>query len=399
MNNSWSQVSLGDLLNRVKDEVDILEDVTYKQVTIRLWNKGVILRSSLPGSEIKTKRQFKIRRGQLVLSRIDVRNGAIGLVPQDLDGAIVSNDFWTYNIDLNRLDSKFLAICVTTPSFLDKANRTSSGTTNRIRAEEEAFLRIEIPLPPLLEQQRIVAMIEQLAAKIREAQKWKQQSIDEADALLNAALARILSENSNNSDWEFGNLSLFAEINPSRQGKINLGSADLVSFVPMRAVDDVTGTIQQPESRQFIEVSKGYTWFVDGDVIFARITPCMENGKAALAQNLKNGAGFGSTEFHVIRPIAKVMAKWLHRIIRSESFRNDAATHFKGTAGQQRVPQSFLERKVIAVPPIDEQRRIVAYLDSLQAKVDRLKALQAQTAAELEALLPSVLDKAFKGEL
>jgi type I restriction enzyme S subunit len=151
--------------------------------------------------------------------------------------------------------------------------------------------------------------------------------------------------------------------------------------------------------RTFAEVAKGYTWFLDGDVIFARITPCMQNGKAALAKNLMNAVGFGSTEFHVIRPSSKVTGEWLHALVRHKSFRDDAAAHFKGTAGQQRVPQSFLEQRVIPVPPISEQRRIVVYLDDLQAKVDALKKLQTETAAELDAMLPSILDKAFKGEL
>jgi type I restriction enzyme S subunit len=85
--------------------------------------------------------------------------------------------------------------------------------------------------------------------------------------------------------------------------------------------------------------------------------------------------------------------------MRHKDFRKDAEMHFKGTAGQQRVLQSFLQQKVIPVPPLPEQRRIVAYLDVLQAKVDALRRLQAETSAELDALLPAVLDKAFKGEL
>ena len=113
----------------------------------------------------------------------------------------------------------------------------------------------------------------------------------------------------------------------------------------MSALDDVTGTIAHPQPRPYQEVSKGYTWFMDGDVIFARITPCMENGKSALAKKLFNGVGFGSTEFHVIRPGNKILGEWIHFLTRSKEFRNDAASRFKGTAGQQRVPQSFLEKK------------------------------------------------------
>jgi len=122
----------------------------------------------------------------------------------------------------------------------------------------------------------------------------------------------------------------------------------------------------------------------------------MENGKSAIARNLLNGAGFGSTEFHVIRPGNKILAEWIYLLTRSKEFRNDAADHFKGAAGQQRVPQSFLNNMVIPIPPLEEQRRLVAYLDGLQPQVSALRGLQCESARELTALLPSVLDRAFR---
>ena len=134
-------------------------------------------------------------------------------------------------------------------------------------------------------------------------------------------------------------------------------------------------------------------------MIFARITPCMQNGKAAIARNLVSGNGFGSTEFHVIRPGPKLLAEWFHSLVRHKAFREDATKTFKGTAGQQRVPQSFLDQRVIAVPPLAEQRQIIGEIDALRGKVDELKRTQAETVAELNSFLPSILDKAFKGEL
>jgi len=89
---------------------------------------------------------------------------------------------------------------------------------------------------------------------------------------------------------------------------------------------------------------------------------------------------------------------WLHCLVRHKDFRDDAAKHFKGTAGQQRVPQSFLEQKVIAIPPLNEQDRIVAHLSQLELRINEVQFLQAETTVELDALLPSILDRAFKGE-
>ena len=166
------------MLTRVKEEITLGDDSTYKEVTVRLWNKGVILRDEKQGSEIKTNR-CRVRAGQLILSRIDVRNGAIGIVPPELDGAVVSGEFWAYDVHKDQLDPKFLALYVSTPVFLDAANRTSSGTTHRIRAEEETFLNIEIPIPPLREQQGIVAHIEELARRVDEARGLRRAGVEE----------------------------------------------------------------------------------------------------------------------------------------------------------------------------------------------------------------------------
>ncbi|CAG0962926.1 hypothetical protein METP2_00911 [Methanosarcinales archaeon] len=125
----------------------------------------------------------------------------------------------------------------------------------------------------------------------------------------------------------------------------------------------------------------------------------MQNGKIAIADGLANSIGFGSTEFHVLRPGPKIIGRWLYILMRHKDFRKDAEDPFQRDAGQQRVPQSFLHQKVIPIPPLPEQLRIVAYLEELQAKVDALRRFQAEIGAELDALLPAVLDRAFKGEL
>jgi type I restriction enzyme S subunit len=283
----------------------------------------------------------------------------------------------------------------------DDIVRISSGQTNvsRLRLKEQDFLRMGIPLPPLSEQQRIVARVDALARRVEEARGLRLAAVDEAEAVMGAAFKRILDEGIRRPDWNSGKIPQFAEVNPTSRNKIRLAPTAQISFVPMAAVDEITGTIAHPEPREFAEATKGHTVFLNGDVIFARITPCMQNGKSALAQNLLNGVGCGSTEFHVLRPKSGVLGEWLHALVRHKDFRDDAAAHFKGTAGQQRVPQSFLEQKIIPVPPLPEQCRIVAYLDGLQAKVDELRRLQTATQKELDALMPSILAKAFTGEL
>lgn len=182
-------------------------------------------------------------------------------------------------------------------------------------------------------------------------------------------------------------------VNP-RAGKIPIADEEmLVSFVPMAAVDERIGAITAHENRVLSGVSKGFTAFQNGDVLFAKITPCMENGKAALACGLTNGIGRGSTEFHVIRPGSRILGEYIYHFVRQPLFREHAKRHFTGTAGQQRVPKSFLENALIPLPPLEEQRRIVDILNRA-SRIERLHLRAADAAATLSAsLMDSLLNR------
>ncbi|WP_427500959.1 restriction endonuclease subunit S [Methylomonas sp. MED-D] len=140
-----------------------------------------------------------------------------------------------------------------------------------------------------------------------------------------------------------------------------------ITFIPMSAVDEVAGVIARPEIRNYSEVAKGYTSFKEGDVLFAKVTPCMENGKAAIVGPLLNAIGFGSTEFHVLRPIDGVLPEYLFHFIRQPLFRKYAASSFVGTGGLQRVPPDFLARLKLPLPTLVEQKRIVEILKQANA--------------------------------
>ena len=154
---------------------------------------------------------------------------------------------------------------------------------------------------------------------------------------------------------------------------------------------DVWGVIGHCEARPLAQVSKGYTAFENGDVLFAKITPCMENGKAALARNLTNGVGRGSTEFYILRPGHRVLGKYIYHFVRRTRFREEAKRNFTGTAGQQRVPKSFMESVSVSLPPLGEQRRIVQILNRA-AKIERLRK---QAADQLRDFIPALFIKMF----
>lgn len=167
------------------------------------------------------------------------------------------------------------------------------------------------------------------------------------------------------------------------------------TFVPMRAVDGVSGTITCPEVRPLGELKKGFTPFLSGDVLFAKITPCMENGKLAVARSLTNDLGFGSTEFHIIRPGPSVLSEWLWYFMRQSSIRDEARRHFRGSAGQQRVPSDFLRQLKIPVPPIEEQLRILRRIDNYVESIDEIRSLNEQATLETSGLLSSSLAHTF----
>ena len=164
-----------------------------------------------------------------------------------------------------------------------------------------------------------------------------------------------------------------------------------VSFVPMAAVDEESGEITVREERSIAEVSKGYTAFRDGDVLFAKITPCMENGKVAVARNLTNGMGRGSTEFYVLRPSERVLGEYVYYFVRQPKFRAQAKRNFTGTAGQQRVPRSFIENALIPLPPLDEQRRVVGILN----RAARIERLRKQAQERLREFIPALFVMMF----
>ena len=172
-----------------------------------------------------------------------------------------------------------------------------------------------------------------------------------------------------------------------------------VTFLPMAAVDAINGRIGKPQVRPLAKVRKGFTPFKNGDVLFAKITPSMENGKAAIAEGLTNGLGFGSTEFHAISLNSDVLQKWIFYFIRQHSFRMEAKASFRGTAGQLRVPKQFLEEHDIPLPSLPEQERIVAKIEELFTQLEAGVAELQQAKAQLQRYRQAVLKSAVEGEL
>ncbi|OGE96027.1 MAG: hypothetical protein A3E98_03100 [Candidatus Doudnabacteria bacterium RIFCSPHIGHO2_12_FULL_48_11] len=313
-------------------------------------------------------------------------------------GKILTGKSGAYNVAIIKTIPKKDKILSEYLNFFLHTNYVQDWFTSRSRSAQAGFTKeelgsLDIATPDLAEQKKVVKKIEGLFAKIEEAQKLREESKKESSNLLQSALNEVFSHTKNQKA-----LSEVSEINPKNDTK-NLPDNSEVSFIPMRYVDDIDGAVTQKDVKKLSEVRKGFTNFKNGDVIFAKITPCMENGKVALVKDLTNGIGFGSTEFHVIRSKGQVLPELIYYYLRRQVYRDEAEQRMTGSAGQKRVPKDFLEKSMFPVFSLPEQKKIVARLDLLSTKIHELQKLQSETEKDLKDLKQSILHKAFAGEL
>ena len=395
MSRHWPKVRLGEVLRRSEETAVLQADTEYSEITVRLWGKGVVERGCVLGAEIAGNKRSVAREGQFIASRIDARNGAMGIVPAHLDGAVVTNDFPLFNIDAGRLLPAYFRWLSGTQGFVELCLLASEGTTNRVRLKEDRFLALEIPLPPLAEQRRIVTRIEELAAQIHEACTLRHETADEVLYLFEAAVTRYVANLS--SPWyPLG----------SRATKIGSGSTPLggrsaypsagIPFVRslnvrMRAFqwDDIAFISSETHARMAGTAVK------PNDVLL-NITGASIGRVACAPPDLREA----NVNQHVaiIRPDAGLDSKYLMYWLSQQAVQETIHSEQKG-ATRQGFTKAQISAFEVPIPPLSEQRRIVTELDALQAEVDTLKRHQRDTAAELDALLPALLDRAFRGEL
>ncbi len=390
MNKPWPKVRLGELLWRSEETIEPQADAEYREITVRLWGNGVVERRRILGASLSGRR-FVAHAGQFIASRIDARNGAMGLVPESLDGALVTNDFPLFNLNTEWLEPAFLGWISRTAGFVELCLRASEGTTNRVRLKEERFPALEIPLPPLAEQRRVVARIEELAAQIHEACTLRHQAAEEAEAIIVAMAHRADLDQSakQHAGWKRKRLSdvvRFVDdshrVEPDRSYP-NLGiysfGRGLFHKPPIDGLATSATALRRVRSGQFI-----YSRLFAFEGAYGWVTPEFEGA-------------FVSQEYPTFDcDSQEVRAEFLAAYFKPTHVWKAVAAGSKGLGDRrQRVQPAQLLTHELWLPPIAWQNRLA----EVQAEVDALKRLQAETAAELDALLPATLDRAFKGEL
>ena len=204
--------------------------------------------------------------------------------------------------------------------------------------------------------------------------------------------------NATPSGWTQSPMTDVVELNPSQPSVVPPDKEE-VTFLGMAAVEALSGHINTSEVRAWSDVKKGYKRFQEGDVLFAKITPCMENGKVAVAKGLLGLAGAGSTEFHVLRPMGVLLPQLLMYYLVQEDFRKAARSRMTGTAGQLRVPELFLEEQQLPIAPLPEQHRIVEAIESYLSRLDDAVANLERVQRNLKRYRASVLKAAVEGRL
>lgn len=396
---SWPNVPLGRVINHCKEFIQINDLETYKRVRVQLHAQGIVLRDTVLGAEIKTKRQQLCHCGEFLVAEIDAKVGGFGIMPESLEGAIVSSHYFLFTLDESSLDRRFLDYFLRTRSFRDQV--TAQGSTNYAAIRPEDVLSYEIPLPPLDEQRRIVARIEELAARIEEARELRRRAVEETETLAATTISNLYFEE---NCW-----TNFKNIVADKNGAVRSGpfGSQLHHDEFVESGVAAIGT-RDVQVNRFI-LSSGWHITLDkfekfkryqvfpGDVLTTIVGAsigrfCVVPNEVPLAFTTKHVMAL-TLDCNIAEPAFVTYMLNFHARCRKSIF-----SQTEGSA-QPSLNAAKVLKSNIPLPSLSEQRRILAYLDSLQSKLDALKRHQAETVAEIDALLPAVLERAFRGEL
>ena len=390
-NEAWPLVPLASMLTRNEKLITLIPDQQYREVTIRLWGKGVFLRQIVNGADIASQRRSQVTRDQFIVSRIDARNGAMGLVPAELDGAVVTNDFPTFNVNRTMLMPEYLGWLCRTQSFVEKCRSASEGTTNRVRLKEERFMKLEIGLPPIREQMRIVDRLDSLVSKVEEAKQASKKV---------AAQSRLLA------------VSLAHRADLSRQEKEAMGWREVIlGDVLCEDFDDhrVAATQEYPN---FGLYSYGRGLFVKAS-ISGMATSATRLRRVRAGQFIYSRLFAWEGAFGLVTPdfdgwfvsgeyptfacnLSEILPEFLLAYFQAKQAWDAVAVGSKGLGSRrQRVqPEQILAHRLM-LPPMHVQIQ----LKKLNSFVPEMEETRNKLRIEIDAMLPSILDSAFKGAL
>ena len=383
MTQAWRTVELGEVLSRSRTEAVIDSKNDYKEVTVRLWGKGVNLRGIKAGAEFGDGKRYLVTPGQFIVSKIDARHGAFGVIPEELDNAVVTGDFPVFSVVPDQLNVKYLDWLSKTPAFVDACKKASEGTTNRVRLKETRFSSIKIELPELSVQEQIINEVESLHAKANEVRALRNEVLIQAQAMLHSVFHEILKKSPYRS---------MADVCPIVRRPVTVEPD--VDYAELGVRSFGKGTFHKP-ALNGLDVGSKKLYYIDpNDLVLSNVFAW--EGAIAVAKPEDKGR-VGSHRF--ITCLAKesiVTSHFLRFYLLSRDGLEKIQEASPGGAGRNRtLGLKKLEKIEVPVPDYDKQ----VWFNQLQEQVHEVQQAQAANEVELNALMPSILDKAFKGKL
>lgn len=331
------------------------------------------------GSEVAPKgEKLLMKKGDVLFGKRRAYQKKVAIAPFD---GIFSAHGLVLRPKTDVIDPGFFPLFIASDYFLDAAIKISVGSLSPTINWRD-LKELEFDLPSIPVQQKLAKVL----WAINDTKGAYQKLILETDELVKSQFIEMFGRpGQDDKGWGLTTLGKCCELNP--RSSLDIDDDKEVSFVPMPAVSE-HGQIDAKEHKPYREVKTGYTHFEENDVLFAKITPCMENGKGAVAKDLINGVGAGSTEFHVLRPIpGKSNPYWLYELTMLTGFRDEARSRMTGTGGQLRVPIGFLEYYPISLPPIDMQNVFEAIVE----QSDKSKFELNEAIKDLDAMYKRII--------
>jgi type I restriction enzyme, S subunit len=397
----WPFVSLARIARPVERAEVPVTGNSYRQVGVKLWGVGAYERESIDGGGTQYKTLSRVEADDIVVNKIWARNGSVAVIPKNLAGCYVSSEFPTFKPIPDELEPRWFHWITKTRFFWGECDTKSRGTSGKNRIRPERFLEIEIPLPPLLEQWRIVARIEDLAAKINEARRLREQALVQSDALLLPWLNVIFGDYYKGvpGKLELRNWARLSDVVTDVADGPHITPTYVEEGIPFITVLNITsGRIQFGDHKyvtledhaQFQKRAKAEA----GDVLISK------DGTIGIPCFVDTDRPFSFfVSVALVKPRRdKLDGKFLTWVIRTPCLQERIRSRSRGDMIRHLVLREIRDL-MIPLPSLPEQRQIVAELERLRAKADILRKLQTETAVEIDALMPSILDKAFKGEV
>ncbi|VTR92759.1 restriction endonuclease s subunits : Restriction endonuclease S subunits-like protein OS=Rubrivivax benzoatilyticus JA2 = ATCC BAA-35 GN=RBXJA2T_02302 PE=4 SV=1: Methylase_S [Gemmata massiliana] len=377
---TWPLVPLGEVLNHRKEFIQIDDLNLYKRCRVQLHAQGVVLRDTVTGAEIKTKKQQVCRPGEFLVAEIDAKLGGFGIVPKELDGAVVSSHYFLFGINETKLERQFLDYFIRTPAFREQVE--AQGSTNYAAIRPAHVLAYTMPLPSLTEQQRIVARVDAIASRVGEARRLRDEIESEQSRFVTSVHCKM-------AGGRVVPISSFLELHEIKQ---QVSPEGLYPQVGVRGFGE--GLFSKEAVTGTSTTYKSFNTLYPGALVLSQV----KGWEGAIAVCPPKLAGwFVSPEYRTFRcRPEEADAHYLGELVRTPWFWERLAEPTRGVgARRERVRPELVLPLRLPMPTLGQQRLAV----KMFAQLGSLRALQAETTTELDALLPSVLNRAFAGQL